>query len=296
MITDNEQLNFNGREMYGIQSWNQYEFDRPVATCWSAPYRTVDDNFFPADKIISLFLYGIPGTAWCHYYLNNVKCFVVHNMDQSLLKWVTTYVNCSRIKKLIIKDTCKEITTLISLFAYVTNMSSLRINFDLLIGSKHAFMRTDNSLKHLDISPTEHAFNEEEISVIATLFPYLEHIHINTSNLYNVPKRKTYLSHLRSLRLGWSEIFHHWFNDYQKKQWEYEFRQKTERLFRSWSSRIIIWIDQAVYENPFWHTFPKQSSRSNAILPMPTTASSSSAISANKKKKKGKFSFLKCFK
>ena len=134
---------------------------------------------------------------------------------------------------------------------------SLRINFDLLVANKDAFVGKDHCLRSLDISASQHAFNEKDIIIIAKLFPYLEHIEINTSNLCNVSKLRIYLPHLRSLTYKDLDIDDYDFDDYddyRRKRWDFEFRKVTQFLFRRKKNRIIVWIDEDALKEPYWKT------------------------------------------
>lgn len=292
IITDHKDLDFNTFDRFFTRNLDQYDFNLPVIQCSIAPDRPVNDSFNTVNKITSLRLSVTSNIVLCHYYFDNVKCLIVDNMNRSLFKWMTTNVNCSRITEVTITLSYKEIDELASLLACVPNMSSLHISFDLLIDNKDAFVGKIHCLKRLDIFISKHVFNEEDIIVIAKLFPYLEHIKINTLYLYNVPLLKTYLPHLRSLTYGIS------INYLISDKWAHELREKTKFLFQFNRDSISVWIDQAVYEEPYWQTFAVEASQSIARS-ITTQASSSSATTAKPgitKKKKHRFSFLKFFK
>jgi len=286
IITDHKGLKLNRFVTSVIQSLDA--FNLPVFQCWVEPDHTVNDGFITVNKITSLRLSVRENIVLCHYYFGNVTCLTVDNMDRSLFKWMTTYVNCSQIKELIITLSYKETDELTSLLACVPNMSSLHISFDLLITNKDAFVGKNNSLKRLDISIPEHMFKEEDIIVIAKLFPYVEHIQINTSNLYNVPLLKTYLPHLRSLTFDTSNNRPSYFDD---DVYTEILRQETKFFFQNQGPMITVWIDQAVYEEPYWQRFAVKSSQSIA-----TSITTNASNNEKKKKKKGIFSFLKFFK
>jgi hypothetical protein len=290
IITDHKGLRLNRFDISVIQSLDA--FNLPVFQCWVEPDHTVNDGFITVSKITSLRLSVRENILFCHYYFDNVKCLIVDDMNKSLFKWMTTYVNCSRIKELIITLSYNEADELTPLLACVPNMSSLHISFDLLITNKDAFVGKNNCLKRLDISIPEHMFKEEDIIVIAKLFPYVEHIQINTSDLYNVPLLKTYLPHLRSLTFDISNDRPSYFDDdVDREIWVYELRQKTKFFFQNKGPMITVWIDQAVYEEPYWQTFAAKSSQSIA-----TSITTNASNNEKKKKKKGIFSFLKFFK
>ena len=294
MITEHQESSSDPIPLHRLHDIEPYEFDLPVIKCQILPVRTVNGDVMIVNKLPSLKLSDICNTVWCHYYFENVKCLTVDNMNKTLLEWMTTYVNCSRITELTITGLSNETTALTLLLAWVINISSLHIKFDQLVGSNGAFMRKDNGLKWLDISSTKHTFGEEDIIFITKSFPYLEHLQINTSDLYNVPVLKTYLPHLRSLNFKALENVFRFYDDYTRKIWESELRQKTNFLFEHKDDSITVWIDQDAFEDGYWRTFIPQRSKAKGKSSAPTASSSSAAVtSSNDKKKKGIFSFFK---
>jgi hypothetical protein len=163
------------------------------------------------------------------------------------------------------------------------------------MANKGAFTEKNRCLKRLDISVSEHVFDPKSISIIAKLFPYLEHIQINTKDLCIIPILKVYLPHLRSLSFYMAiQSFNFHFNFYfdddndddndDENRFAYDLQQKTKFLFQIEENFINIWIDQAVYEESYWQTFIVKSPQSSIIS------------SDDNKKKKPKFSLFKFFK
>jgi hypothetical protein len=58
---------------------------------------------------------------------------------------------------------------------------------------------TFDHLKSLDISLKPHPYNEKVMIAIAQIFPGIEHLTINTADLYNISLLNTHLPNLRSL-------------------------------------------------------------------------------------------------
>ena len=279
MLTEYQQLSFDLMQLKSMSRYEQSKFDLQVFKCRIAPDRTVN-------KLPSLKLSDMYSTVSSHYYFDNVKCLDVDNINRTLLEWVTTYVNCSRITELTITGSSNNMPTLTSLIACIPNINSLHIRFDQLTGNKDAFLGKHNTLKRLDISPSMHTFSEQDIIFIGKFFPHLEHLQVNTSDLYSVPVLGAYLPHLRSLTFKVSEYIISLLTDYTRTTWVYDLRRKTKFLFEHKDDSITVWIDQDAFEDCYWQTFPVQSSKSSAT----TTASD------NSKKKKRIFSFFKFFK
>ncbi len=174
-----------------------------------------------------------------------------------------------------------------SLVACVSKVNSLHISFDLLMANEGAFAEKNRCLKRLDISVSEHVFDQQSIITIVKLFPYLEHIQINTKDLYSIPILKVHLPHLRSLSFYMAiQSFNFNFDDDNgdENRYAYDLRQKTKFLFQIEANFINIWIDQAVYEESYWKTFIVKSPQSSIIT------------SDDNKKKKPKFSLYNFFK
>jgi hypothetical protein len=264
--------------------YNQYDFHLPIYRCLIAPNRSVNNSFINVDQITSLRLFDGSDIELSHYYFNNIKCLTVDKMSRPLFNWMTTYVNCSRIKELTITRLYEKTDDFASLVACVSKVNSLHISFKLLMANKGAFTEKNRCLKRLDISVSEHVFDQKSIIIIAKLFPYLEHIQINTKDLYNIPILKVHLPHLRSLFFCITIPI---FNLDDENRYAYDLRQKTKFLFQVEENFINIWIDQAVYEESYWQTF---------IVKSPQSKATSIITSDDNKKKKPKFSLFKFFK
>jgi hypothetical protein len=302
IITSYRDLDINQFPIYFKQNLPQYHLNLPVFQCLIAPDRTVDDRLINVDEIItSLRLFDGSDTELCHYYFNNVKCLTVDHMSRSLFNWMTTYVNCSRIAELIITPSYKKTKEFASLLAWIPNMHSLHINFDLLINEKDSFVEGNNYLKCLDVSVREHVFDKKSIIIIAKLFPFLEHIKINTQNLYNIPILKMYLPYLRSLTFYRTGTRLNNYNNETRNSYTNLITQETEFLFQIEGNFINIWIDQAMYEKSYWQTFLIKSPQSTAASIINRVFSSltikaGTSLSNDNKKNKRKFPLLKFFK
>jgi hypothetical protein len=279
--------------------FTQYKFALPATVWWMAPERSVRNNFSTLDETTSLNLSLLPDYIWRPYYFNKVKCLTVTRPDEHLLTWLTTYVNCSQIRELIVSFSSKDTNVLTLILSCVSNINSLQISFDQLILHKNATVRKNHFLKRLDISVHMHTFTEEDIIIIAELFPFLEHIKINTQNLYNVPILRTHLPHLRSLTFTIIDFYLDNDDDYEERMWDYDFRISTQFFFRRERNWVTIWVDQAALEEPYWGTFDKTPPRSNISSIITTTSNNpetTTTDSDSQKKKKRKFSFFQCFK
>ncbi|CAF3709761.1 unnamed protein product [Rotaria sp. Silwood1] len=298
IVTKHEYSDFDGFGIDKMKHIVRCEFDWPVIQCWIAPKRTGNNNnLMIVNKEINLRIDDMNSFVSCHYYFDNVKCLIVDNMDSSLLKWVKTHVNCSRIRQLAIIRSQENTDALAALLASLTNMSLLYITFDVLFENMYAFMRKSNYVKHLDISLSEHLFNGEDIIIIGKCFPSIEHLKINTSNLHNVSLLKKYLIHLRSLSVVISINRRGFFENYDRKKWKYDQRRQIKFLFQVTDDTMTVWLDQAAFEEPFWETFVVKPSESTAWSVLTLTSNSSPIDdTSDNQKKKSKFSFLNLFK
>ena len=283
MFTEHQKLSSEPIQFYRMSRYKPSEFHLPVINYQIAPDRTANGDLMIVNELLSFKLSDVYSTVSRHYYLDNVKCLVVDNMNITLLEWVTTYVNCFRITELIITGSRKKIPILTSLLACIPNITSLHTTYDQLIINKDAFMGKHNTLKRLDISPNLHAFHEKAIIFIAKLFPHLEHLEINTPELDNVPVLKTYLPQLRSLSF---KLLHEAFRDYNfygEKMSQFKVLQETTFLFEHKEDTITVWIDWASFKDTFSRKLSVESS-------VTTTAS------GGNKKTNDIFSFFKFFK
>ncbi|CAF3447962.1 unnamed protein product [Rotaria socialis] len=281
IIADHEALAYDYLEVDQIKPPARYKYDQPVTGCWMAPNRTIDNSMVTIDKSINLAIGDKNCISSCPFYYDNVKYLVVANVNLSILSWLTTYVNCSQIKHLSITSTDNRTNILSSLLACVTTVLSLSISFDLIIANSEIFMTTNICVKHLDTSINQHPFNEQDIILLGQCFPYVEHLKIKTSDLFNVPLLKTYVKRLHSLTFEMQQK-DQWFGDnYRKQMWEYNLKRELKFFFNIKDSTMTVWIDAAAYEDPYWQRYAKEQSATN---------------SDNKNKKKSRFSFPNFFK
>ncbi len=301
IITTPRILDSESDERLFRQERSQHDYEQPVLQCWMAPDRTVKGDTITMDKIPSLILSSTSNIARCDYYVNNVKWLTVDNIDESLLRWVTTHVNCSRITELSIGMSCKHSKELASLLICTSNKNSLRITFDLLFAYKDILMGETNCLERLNISGFEHIFDEYHINIIARLFPHLEHLIIKTPDLDSVSLLMTCFPHLHSLTFYLALQYLQYLQrnlsrdrfDYydldERQRFVYDLTRRTNFLFRLREDWMTIWMDQAACEEPFWRNFALPSEELPAM-------SNPISISSNDKKKNKFFSFWKIFK
>ena len=241
------------------------EFSQPVIQWWIVPLRARIDDI-PTNDILSLGISGVASSLSQYHYFRNVKQLVVYNLDPDLLKWFVTYVNYSHIKYLDISHLDNESSTVTSLLSHVRNIDSLRIQYNHLLTHRSAYSEQNNRLKYLDISVVKHSFDIQNIIIISKLFPYIEHLVINTKMLWNIPLLKTYLPHLCSLTFTIIDSEFSSYNTDQKNSWENKFRQKVEFLFQREDNWITIWIDQAALEESYWQKFNSMFDRGKSLV------------------------------
>lgn len=265
------------------ESCSYDDFDQPVSQCWIIPDRSVDESVITVDEMISSLYLHESDTPPNHYYFNNVTDLTIFMTEKPVIGWITAHNNCSQIKKLSAEFISENIEESISLLTSTPNKISLYINFKLLLACKDALAKENNCLKRLDISTEEHTFKEEDINIVARLFPRLEHLLIKTPDLHNIPLLKTYLPYIRSLTfdIKYDRSMNH-FGGYEKQRDLYELRRESNLLYRYKEGSMTIWMDKAAYADPYWNRF---SLNSEANL-----------TSKKKTMKKKFFSFLNIFK
>ena len=226
----------------------QRRFNEPVAECWILPRRNVKDNLHVLNRISNLRLRA-ESSLLSNHYLDNVTYLVVAQLNDSLFQLITTHVNCSRIKHLDISpiEAGNDQTPLF--LQYTRNIRSLEVNLDQLCPERLSYLREYQNIKFLDISASSHSFDEQTIATIASIFPYIEHLTVNTQDLRNVPLLWTYLPHLRSLT-GPSTVF-------DSLLWSlnnFRIGKRPDFLSQPERNEITVWIDRAALEDCFWQS------------------------------------------
>ncbi|CAF1255573.1 unnamed protein product [Rotaria magnacalcarata] len=286
IITDHEALTYGYLKIDQINPPARYKYDQPVTRCWMAPNRTIDNGMVTIDKSINLAIGDENCISSCPFYYDNVKYLVVANVNLSILSWLTTHVNCSQIKHLSITSADKRTNTLCSLLACVTAVRSLSISFDLISANSEIFMTTDICVKHLDTSINQHSFSGQDIILLGQCFPYVEHLKIKTSDLFNVPLLEIYVKHLHSLTFEMQQMDQSFDDDYRRQMWEYNLKRELKFLFNIKDSTMTIWIDAAAYKDPYWQKYAK----------VPSDTTTAATNSANKNKKNSRSSLFNFFK
>ena len=189
-----------------------------------------------------------------NYYLNNVTHLVVTELDSHLIELLISHVNCSAIKHLWIVAMDEDNPLIPSFLSLVTNIQSLRIQCKQLFSKQLDHSREYPSVQLLDISVEQHNFSEKVISMMSKMFPHLEHLIINTEDLQNVPMLQTYLPRLHSLTYSDARLAHSYRSDYDTGMFEYNARMSTNLFFERKESWFTIWLDEAAFQESYWHT------------------------------------------
>jgi hypothetical protein len=251
MITNHNDPGDNRFAVDKFQINDRDEFDHPVTQWWIVPCRTrLDDT--PTNKIISFGLSDVAKSQPQYHYFTNVKNLKIYHINEDLLKWLVTYVNCSQIKYLDMSLLLHEASTISSLLSSMRNIIALRIEYKRLLAYQDVYLGKNNCLKCLDISADVHSFDKKDIITISTLFPNLEHLAINPTVLSNIPELKTYLPYLRSLTYSITDLQSHRFGTYEQRNWDDQLRQQVEFLFQREQDQITVWIDDAALQEPYW--------------------------------------------
>ncbi|CAF1372340.1 unnamed protein product [Adineta ricciae] len=178
-------------------------------------------------------------------YFDNVKVLEIFNLNADLISWITKSINCSRVDELTVSLCDEQPSILNSLLKMMTNVRLLDINYDYL---SEISEETCPHLKCLDISDEIHRFHEEDLIRIARLFPTLEHLLINTNDLFNVPLINEHFHHLRTLTFRIPEKYFHRLADFKEDS-------QIPFLYQIELNWIKIWIDQSTFDKSFWQNF-----------------------------------------
>ncbi|CAF1343089.1 unnamed protein product [Rotaria sordida] len=251
MITKHEHSNSNRFDIGNIQ---QDEYNQPVIQFWIVPKRARIDDIL-TNEIMNFGISNVTSSLSNYYHFKNLKHLVIYNLDKDLLQWFVTYVNYSQIQYLDISLQDNESNTITLLLSYIINIISLRIPYKLLLNHQKVYLGKTNYLKYLDISVDEHYFDEKDIITISQLFPYIEHLTINTIKLSNIPLIKTYLLHLRCLTFKCINFSFSSYDNYERKLWDDQLRRKVQFLFERKADSITIWTDQDTFEESYWGKF-----------------------------------------
>lgn len=257
IITEHQSFRLNKHNSNQIQINDHDEFNQPVIQWWIVPIRARIDDI-PMKDITNLGISGVVNSLSSYYYFKNIKHLVIYNFDDKLLEWLLTYVNYSQIKYLDLSFYNHQSHSISLLLSYLKNLISLRIPYNRLLIYQHVYSGKDNYLKQLDISMNKHNFDKKDIEIISKLFPYLEHLIINTIDLSNIPLLKIFFPYLCSLTF---KIFDDQFllNHYRKQKILDE--QLSRCLFQRNEEWITIWIDQVVLDDSYWQEFNSNAKR-----------------------------------
>ncbi|CAF3415829.1 unnamed protein product [Rotaria sp. Silwood1] len=255
MITKYEYSNLNRFDVGNMQYGEQDEYNQPVLRYWIVPIRACI-NDIPTNEIINFGISDITSSLSNNYYFKNLRYLVVYNLDRDLLQWFLTYVNYSQIQYLDISLLGKESNIInLLLSCVINNITSLRIQYSLLLSNQKVYLENNNYLKCLDISVDEHNFDKNDIITISQLFPYIEHLTINTIQLSNIPLIKTYLPHLRCLTFKITDFPYSSYNRDEQKVWDDQLLRKVKFLFERKVDSITIWTDDDVFKESYWDKF-----------------------------------------
>ncbi|UJR31506.1 hypothetical protein I4U23_018995 [Adineta vaga] len=282
---------FSRKRLSSLVDGDMNHFDKPVTQCWILPNRKINENLSVTNKI-NKWLVGLQSeNVWNFARFNSVIRLEVCNMDKYLLNWIIMSIDCTEIKELSIENTNKNIDDVVLLFNKLPSIQSLEICIDFLIDMQNVFRTKYKHLRRLDISCSQHKFNEKEIATIATFFPHLEHLSINTLNLHNVPLLRTYLPYLRSLTFKFDIITSDPFASYNSRSRKHALYDEVQFLFEINGDFVTVWIDQATFKDPYWLKYSKNPPVSD-IVPLEFGRLSGK----NRKKENGLRSFLNFFK
>jgi hypothetical protein len=233
------------------------EFLEPVTRWWIVPARARIDDI-PTKDIIHIGITDAFKYLSDYYQFKNIKYLVIYNLDPALLECLNRCVNSFGIEHLDVSHFDHvSFNTIIPLLVYLKNITSLRIQYQHLLAYRTIYFEKSNELKHLDISVDDHSFSTNDILTISQLFPKLERLAINTEESLNISLLKTSLPHLRTLTF---RIIHDNFGlpRNRVRMWNNLLRQEVKFSFRIHEKWMTVWIDEAVFEDPYWQRSVQQ--------------------------------------
>lgn len=236
----------------GMVSRDPNYFLQPVTQVWMAPKRDLKNDFSVIGKISKLKVSTRSKLEHYPRYYPCVNSLDLLYLDKPLLIYLKRYFSCSQIKELTLLPSVGDSGNLSILLAHFNHVRSLSIRFNLLASAgKNAFTKQTATMKTLDISYDKHPFDTHTMRLIAQLFPYLEHLKINTRSINKVPQLKKFFPHLFSLTF---KVLTNapWFDNYNGTMSDYNLRRNAQFLFERQNDFLVIWIDQAAVEDPFW--------------------------------------------
>ncbi|CAF1490937.1 unnamed protein product [Adineta steineri] len=252
IVTKHKYLDTKTLHSYKLQVDNEDEFNQPVIQWWIVPFRNRLDDI-PTSDIISFGISGVVRSLSQYYYFNNIEHLVIYDMNEGFSNWILKYINYSQIKYLDISYIDKESNIIALLLLQLKNIISLRIDYQHLVTYKNVYLENNHCMKYLDISVNKHNFNEEDIMMIAQLFPRIEHLIINTNMLENVPLLENYIPHLCSLTSNIIDESFRRYKSYERRLWVDNLRQKFQVSFEfAIDNGMTIWIDQAALNESYW--------------------------------------------
>ena len=204
------------------------------------------------NRISKLYLFPESHSLTQDHYLNHLTHLFVDNLNDQLLTFIITHINCSRIQHLDISSTIGS-DLIFPLVHSATNIRSLRLNLRQLYDELDGYQTIYPTVQSLDISSDQHSFSENVIFMIRRMFPNLEHLVIFTKHLQNVPMLETYFPRLRSLTFH-SVEFNSLasYDSYEEKLFDRSLRERTKFFFERDENLVTVWIDQAALRNSYW--------------------------------------------
>jgi hypothetical protein len=233
---------------------NRSKSEQRSHSFWTIPQRPVNDNRLLMNNLKTLCVSAKSSIFSTHNYFHNVKHLTVTHLNLALFEWITTNINLLNLTELRIPHLETETNQINLLLTRTEYISSLQIHFKQLFTEHSALIGEYKSIKRLDISVSEHPFRQEDILALATLFPSIQHLKINTIDLVYVPLLNTYLPKLHSLTFKIGVPFQR-YGYILIEYGNHQMRSQTQFLFKRTNESITIWTDQATFQEPFWQIF-----------------------------------------
>ena len=249
-IAKSERTNQEDRFPRAREYLDKHSDCQPIAQYWARPKR-LDSS--PGSPITAMIVTDASKLQWENHYFSCVHRLFINTEDNGTLSWIVTHIDGSQVYYLEVSSSSISVR---SLLPVLKNVRCIHASFDQIRTNGESNFQAIPSVRYLNLADSLHSFNEEEIIMIATLFPNLEHLGIFTEQLFNVPLLQRALPRLRSLTHRIVDIDFPPVNaDRLLSRWEAALRRRTKFLFHRHEHYLTIWLDDAVDDRSYWKTF-----------------------------------------
>ncbi|UJR07050.1 hypothetical protein I4U23_011338 [Adineta vaga] len=218
---------------------------------WSVTNHSINNN----QSITNLRISSKEPLSEDNFYFPNVTCLQLDLVNLSLIEWIQKYIDLSKVKELIISELEMNLNMINSLLLFTKNVSSLQIIFNQFINQQVISLQTNNNIKRLYISPrnfqNQNKFQDKYIRYVASLFPFVEHLKIDTIDFEIIPIIYISFPYLSSLALRFVNYYWPIDNVMNQQQWEKQLRYTTKLTFKCSGEWLTIWINETEFKESY---------------------------------------------